>query len=145
MSHLHSAVPDPRRIEEAAISLQRSTKLLDHERDAVKDSQLFNDNEWGLFVLLGQIDIINSRLHKQLIDWHTQFPQRPSLHESDKFWTELKALRQAKEQLAAAQKAIKEHEEQINTLAVQIQRAKESVDSVERYFDGYLNRVNERE
>lgn len=134
------------KIEHAAKLIRESTSLLQHEFDALKKTNVLGEhNIDNLFLLLGKVDVFNTKLHRQLVQWHTQFPQKPTLHESDQFWRELKDLRSTKEQLDFLLESINQHEEEINTLKTQLSRTKDTIDSVEEYFDGYLNRVNKGE
>lgn len=140
MTH-HS--PDPHHVKAAAQHIEAGTSLLPHEHEALRETNLFREGDTGqLFLLLGLIDVLNARLHKQLVEWHTAFPAKPGLEESDQFWRELKELRSAKEQLALLAQAIVEQEQRINSLGNQLKRTQSSIDDVERYFDGYLDRIN---
>lgn len=143
MTVWHTAKPDEERIKHTAQTLRATTRSLQHEHEAITNAQLFpGDSMEQLFHLLARAEVINLRLHKQLVDWHTIYPDKPSREETDRFWAELKELRAAKEKIGAGLTAIREYEKNLNTLSNQLDRAGTNVEDIERYFEGYLDRVN---
>jgi hypothetical protein len=132
---------DPRLLV-AAEQLERTTRVLDHEREALQGTESFRDLP-VLFALLATVDTIGARLHKTLVEWHTRYPERPKLEETDAFWADLKRLREAKEQLIGALEVIRIRERQTPTLRSQLEIASTEVGDVERFFSKYLDRVNE--
>ncbi len=123
--------------------LERTTRVLDYEREALANTQSFSD-PGRVFWLLARAELLGTTLHKRLVAWHTSYPEKPSLVESDEFWSHLKELRAVKEELHTALAAIKERERKNPTLRGQIEHATTEVGDVERYFSSYLDRVNQR-
>jgi prefoldin subunit 5 len=131
------------RLAASAEYLERSTRVIDHEREALAATQSFSDLK-HVFSLLATVDTLGSRLHKTLVDWHTRYPDKPKLEETDNFWADLKELRAAKEQLNAALEAIKARERRIPTMRSQLEQATTEVGDVERFLSSYLDRINEK-
>ena len=129
------------RVRVLADELARSTTVLPHEYEALAGTNALQDPV-SVFLLMARIELVGARLHKQLVEWHTRFPERPSLVESDAFWAGLKELRTAKEELAFALAAIREREKAQPTLTSRILGSSNEIGDVERYFDSYLDRIN---
>jgi hypothetical protein len=130
-------------ILDAANRMRRNTNVLEHELQALqKDGEQAALDD--IFELLGVIEASNTKLYRQLVAWHTQFPEKPTPEESDRVWHDLKQLKQAKDRLQAAIEAIREHERKINSLATQLDDSISSISELEGYFDGYLDRVHEK-
>jgi hypothetical protein len=134
-------LPESELIASAAEQLKRTTKVLDHEAAALTHYD-GDTSIRDLFLLLAEIDVMNARLYKQLVAWHTQFPERPSLEQSDIFWRDLKKLREAKLQMDTALQLIREQEKRMNTLTTQLVSSQQSVGELEHFFDAYLDRVH---
>lgn len=134
---------DDLRLAAAAEQLVRFTRVMEHEYDALQATQSFRDIN-HLFTLLATVDTLGTRLHKTLVDWHTRYPDKPKLEETDAFWADLKRMREAKEQLTGALEAIKARERKTPTMRSQIEHATTEVGDVERFFSSYLDRVNEK-
>ena len=126
-----------------AEQLARTTHVLQHEREALGATESFREPE-RVFGLLARVELIGTLLHKRLVEWHTRHPERPSLAETDAFWTDLKQLRAAKEELNTALEAIKARERYQPTLRAQLEHATTEAGDVERYFSTYLDRINTR-
>jgi len=133
---------DPR-LTAASEQLARFTRVLDHEREALSATESFRDLQ-HLFTLLATVETLGARLHKTLVDWHSRYPERPKLEETDAFWADLKRMREAKEQLSSALEVIKARERQTPTMRTQLELATSEVGDVERFFSSYLDRVNEK-
>jgi Tfp pilus assembly protein PilN len=131
------------RLAAAAEQLARVTRVMEHEREALQATQGYNDLQ-HLFALLATVDTLGTKLHKTLVDWHTRYPERPKLEETDAFWADLKRMREAKEQLTGALDVIKARERHTPTMRSQLEHATTEVGDVERFFSSYLDRVNER-
>jgi chromosome segregation ATPase len=130
-------------IIDAANRMRKNTNVLEHEIHALqKDGEQQALDE--IFELLGAIEANNTKLYRQLVAWHTKFPEKPTPEESDRVWHELKQLKQAKDRLQAAIESIREHEKRINSLATQLDNSISSISELEGYFDGYLDRVHQK-
>lgn len=123
--------------------LERVTNVLPLERDALAATQSFQDVS-RVFALLARTEHLGTTLHKRLVEWHSRYPQKPSLVESDGFWADLKELRALKEELGTALDAIRARERTHPTLRTQLEHATSEVGDVEHYFSTYLDRINER-
>lgn len=123
--------------------LERVTRVLDGEREALVHTQSFSDLR-RVFWLLARAEVLSASLHKRLVAWHTAFPEKPSLADSDEFWAGLKELRAVKEELATALATLIAYERKHPTLRGQLEHATTEVGDVEQYFSSYLDRVNER-
>jgi len=134
---------DDPRLAAAAEQLVRLTRVMEHEYEALKATASFNDLN-HLFTLLATVETLGTRLHKTLVDWHTRYPERPKLDETDAFWADLKKMREAKEQLTGALDAIKARERKTPTMRSQLEHATTEVGDIERFFSSYLDRVNEK-
>jgi hypothetical protein len=134
---------DDERVNALREHLERATRVLDGEREALVNTQSFSDLG-RVFWLLARAEVLSATLHKRLVAWHTAFPEKPSLADSDEFWAGLKDLRAVKEELITALAAIRERERKHPTLRGQIEHATTEVGDVEHYFSSYLDRVNER-
>ena len=131
------------RLTVAAEQLARVTRVMEHEREALQGTQGYNDLP-HLFSLLATVDTLGTKLHKTLVDWHTRYPERPKLEETDAFWADLKRMREAKEQLTGALEVIAVRERHTPTMRSQLESATMEVGDVERFFSSYLDRVNDR-
>jgi hypothetical protein len=123
--------------------LARVTHVLDGEREALAATQSFHDMH-RVFSLLARTELLGTTLHKRLVEWHSRYPEKPSLAESDSFWADLKELRALKEELGTALEAIRARERTHPTLRGQLEHATNEVGDVEHYFSTYLDRINER-
>lgn len=141
MGPWHSRAPDEHRIRSTAEIIKQTTRPLAHEQEAMQQ-HLGDQGIEATFELLARAEVISLRLHKQLVDWHTQFPTKPALEDTDRFWNEIKELRSMKERLLESLEAIRAYESQLNSLTTQLETSTSAVDDVERYFEGYLDRVN---
>jgi hypothetical protein len=130
-------LPEKEMIEAALARYKQAVKILDHERAAVSDPD-------HILLLMAQVDTVSTKLYKQLVAWHTQFPEKPTREESDMFWKELKELRMSQEELRSALAAIRDQEKKTPTLTTQIESTQETITDIESYFDAYLDRVHER-
>lgn len=138
----HASIPD-HKLAAVAEHLARSTNMLQHEREALSITESFREPE-RVFGLLARVETIGTLLHKRLVEWHTRYPDKPSLAETDCFWADLKNLRAAKEELHTALEAIKARERHHPTLRAQLEHATSEAGDVERHFSTYLDRINSR-
>jgi DNA repair exonuclease SbcCD ATPase subunit len=127
----------------SAERLKRSTIVLPHEAEALMRHE-GDTAVTDLFNVLGEVDVTNTRLYKQLVEWHTRFPSKPTLEETELFWKDLKRLRQAKLEMEHALERIRAREKQLNSLSNQLENGQKQICDVERYFDSYLDRIHER-
>jgi hypothetical protein len=129
-------------IAASAERMKRTTTVLPHEAEALMKHE-GDPTVADLFTTLGEVDVINTRLYKQLVEWHTRFPSKPTLDESDTFWKELKRLREAKLEMQHALEHIEAKQKAINTLSNQLQSSQRQIIEIESYFDSYLDRLHE--
>lgn len=94
--------------------------------------------------LLTDVDVLSGRLYRQLVDWHTQFPNKPSLQDSNAFWSQLKELRSAQFEVENLRKALDEQAKKAQTLGVQLEHADDTIKHIEKAFSSYLDRLHER-
>jgi hypothetical protein len=122
-------------------SLSRKLPALQpHEQAALQQAQMSPEDAAHL---LEDIEVLSARLYRQLVDWHTVFPEKPALQDSNQFWSQMKELRAAQFEVENLRKAVREQELRQQTLSVQLEKAESTVKHIEKAFSGYLDRVND--
>ncbi len=116
-------------------------QFLPHELKALQTAQLSSDEVNGL---LADVEALSAKLYRQLVDWHTKYPEKPTLADSNQFWAMLKELRAAQFEVESLRTAIREEEKRAQTLAVRLETSQGTISHIERAFNGYLDRMHER-
>jgi septal ring factor EnvC (AmiA/AmiB activator) len=120
---------------------QHRPQLMPHEQAAL---EALRTSPETVFHMVSDVHTLSSKLYRELVDWHTRFPDKPSLEASNEFWTQLKELRAAQFELEAIQREIAAQQKRTQTLTTQVEKAQETIHHIQHAFDSYLNRLNER-
>jgi hypothetical protein len=120
---------------------QEHPTILPHEQAALEQMHTTAEQVRNMIT---DMDALSAKLYRELVDWHTKFPEKPSLDDSNAFWSQIKELRAVQFETDSILRAIREHEARQQTLTTQLVKAQETIHHIEKAFDSYLDRLNER-